>query len=290
MASKTDVVQDDTISAHLTVACVQFCADNNLSRNIEEATHWARAAAARGAQLICLPENFAYLEADDRRSMLGAFPEEEHPALAHFQQLARTIHCWMLLGSLTIRLPDGKVNNRCYVLDSNGLVVAHYNKLHLFDVDLRAGERYHESSTVSPGDQAAVVTTPWGALGLSICYDLRFAYLYRMLARAGAVFLTIPAAFTRTTGQAHWHVLVRARAIETGCFVFAPGQCGVRATGRATYGHSLIVDPWGKVVAECEDEPGVIIAEIDPGLVQETRRLIPSLQHDRPVSAVKRFG
>jgi predicted amidohydrolase len=207
--------------------------------------------------------------------------EDAHPALAAFQDLARELHVWILLGSLAIRVPSGRVNNRSYLIDSNGQIAAMYNKVHLFDVTLKGGESYSESSAVEPGTQAVVAQTPWGRLGMSICYDVRFAYLYRLLAQAGASFLTVPAAFTRTTGQAHWHVLIRARAIETGCFVFAPGQCGRRSWGRATFGHSLIVDPWGTVLAEGTDAPGFIVADIDPARVEDARQMIPALNHDR---------
>lgn len=263
------------------VACIQHCAHNDLSKNIDDATGLVRAARNAGAALICLPENFAFLEVNDERLLAGASPEETHPAIPHFHALARELGAWILMGSLAIKLASGKVNNRSYLIDACGTIVARYNKLHLFDVNLKAGESYRESTTVEPGDQLVTASTPWGVLGLSICYDLRFAYLYRALAQAGAHYLTVPAAFTRTTGRAHWHVLLRARAIETGSYVFAPGQCGVRPNGRATYGHSLIVDPWGTVLADGGEDPGFIIAAVDPTRVEEARRMIPALQHDR---------
>ena len=172
--------------------------------------------------------------------------------------------------------------NRSLLIDAAGEVVARYDKLHLFDVSLRGCERYRESDTVKPGAAAVVAPTPWGLLGLSICYDVRFPQLYRALAQAGASYLAIPSAFTRTTGEAHWHVLVRARAIETGAYVFAPAQSGLHAEGRRTYGHSLIVDPWGAVLADAGEEEGAIVATIDPARVAEARRMIPALEHDRP--------
>jgi predicted amidohydrolase len=264
-----------------TVACIQNSAGNDLDKNIKETTELVQAAHRAGAELICLPENFAFLEVNDERLLAGAFTEEFHPAILHFQSLAAELKVWLLLGSLAIKLPSGKLHNRSYLLDASGNIVARYNKLHRFDVSLKVGESYRESATVEAGNQAVVAPMPWGGLGLTICYDLRFAYLYRALAKAGAAYLTIPAAFTKTTGEAHWHVLVRARAIETGSYVFAPGQCGRRPNGRATFGHSLIVDPWGRILADADQDPGLILAEIDPAKVSEVRRMIPALQHDR---------
>ncbi|MGH8490817.1 MAG: carbon-nitrogen hydrolase family protein [Gammaproteobacteria bacterium] len=263
------------------VACVQNCADDDVAENITLATELVRAARASGADLICLPENFSLIQVSDARLLAQAHTEESHPAIPHFRDLARELGAWILMGSLAIKLPSGKINNRSYLLDDSGRVIASYNKLHLFDVNLKAGESYRESATVEPGDRALVAATPWGGIGLSVCYDLRFAHLYRALAQAGARYLAIPAAFTRTTGQAHWHVLQRARAIETGSYVFAPSQCGIRRSGRATYGHSLIVDPWGRILADGGDESGFVIAEVDSARVEEARRMIPALQHDR---------
>jgi predicted amidohydrolase len=265
------------------VACVQNCAEADLERNIADCEALTREAAAAGARLICLPEHFACLTRNDADMLAAAVPEAAHPALDRFRVLARELRCWLLLGSLAIKLPGGKINNRSFLIDDAGGITARYDKAHLFDVTLKGGETYLESSAVEPGNSAVIARLPWGNLGMSVCYDLRFAYLYRMLAQGGAEFLSIPAAFTRTTGVAHWHVLVRARAIETGCFVFAPGQCGVRSWGRATFGHSLIVDPWGAVLAEAGDEQGYVIAEVDPARVAEVRAMIPSLRHDRDI-------
>ena len=265
------------------VACVQNCAENNLDKNVEETIVLTRAAENAGAQLICLPEYFAFLAPNDQELLRAAPTEETHPALAVFRDLARELNVWILLGSLAVKVASGRVNNRSYLVDNSGNIVALYNKAHLFDVSLKGGESYRESVAVEPGEQAVVAQTPWGKLAMTVCYDVRFAYLYRMLAQAGASFLTVPAAFTRTTGQAHWHVLIRARAIETGSFVFAPGQCGRRSWGRATFGHSLIVDPWGTVLADGGEEPGFICAEIDPTRVEDARQMIPALTHDRPL-------
>jgi predicted amidohydrolase len=222
------------------------------------------------------------LEPDTALWREKAFAEEDHPALSAFRALARDVDLWLLIGSLAIRLGRDKVANRSILLDNQGRIVARYDKIHLFDVDLDGGESYRESETIAPGDRAVIADTPWGRLGMSVCYDLRFPHLYRSLAKAGADFLSIPAAFTRTTGRAHWHVLQRARAIETGCYVFAPAQCGVHALGRETFGHALIVDPWGVVLADAGKDVGFIMAEIDLAAVAEARRKIPALTHDRP--------
>jgi predicted amidohydrolase len=229
-----------------------------------------------------LTEMVEMLEPNAELVLKKALPEERDPGLARLRDLARETGKWLMAGSLLIREPGAdKVVNRAYVLDPKGEIVTRYDKIHLFDVDLKGGESYRESDTVRGGDRAVLAPTPWGLLGMAICYDLRFAYLFRALAQAGASFLTIPAAFTHTTGKAHWHILVRARAIETGCFVFAPCQTGVHAEGRRTYGHSLIVDPWGEVLADGGEDVGFVTARIDPARVEEARRMIPALKHDR---------
>lgn len=265
-----------------TVACIQNSAIDDLDHNIADTSELVRAAAADGAGFICLPEYFACLEETDARYLERGYAENDHPALAHFKALAAALKCWLLLGSLPILLSAKQVANRGFVIDPGGDIVRRYDKIHLFDVSLKRGEAYRESNTVAPGDSIQLANLPWGRLGMSICYDVRFPHLYRALAHAGADFITIPAAFTATTGAAHWHVLVRARAIETGSFVFAPGQCGRRPWGRRTYGHSLIVDPWGEVLADGGEERGYITARISPEKVREARRMIPSLTHDRP--------
>jgi predicted amidohydrolase len=182
-------------------------------------------------------------------------------------------------------IEEGKVANRSFLLNDKGEIAATYDKIHLFDVDLPNGERYRESKNYVPGGTARLAETPWGPLGMSVCYDLRFPQLYRAYGQAGAFYLSIPAAFTKVTGEAHWHVLQRARAIENGCFVFAPAQCGKHDDGRTTFGHSLIIDPWGAILADGGTEPGVIVAEIDPAKVAEARGRVPSLRHDRAFAA-----
>ena len=273
------------MSERFTVACAQNCAGTETAPNLEDCADLVREAAGKGARLICLPEYFTGLDLQGELLLPEAFAEAEHPALPLFSGLAQELEAWLLLGSVAIKSGAEQVVNRSYLLGPDGAVAARYDKVHLFDVDLANGESYRESATIAPGGAAVAADLPWGRIGLSVCYDLRFAALYRSLAQAGAEFLTVPAAFTKTTGEAHWHVLLQARAIETGCYVFAPCQYGVHAGGRATYGHSLIVDPWGRVLADGGEDRGVITAEVDPEEVRRARRMVPSLQHDRAFSA-----
>lgn len=264
-----------------TAACIQVNAGADLGANIDAAGALAREARERGADLVLMPENVAMMEWGREAVVRKSMPENEHLALSAFQRLACELKIWLHCGTLALRLADGMVANRTYVLRPDGGIAAHYDKIHMFDVNLGSGESYRESSTFRPGERAALARTPWGGLGLTICYDLRFPHLFRTLAQGGAAFLAVPAAFTRTTGKAHWHVLLRARAIETGCYVFAPAQTGTHVHGRETYGHALIVDPWGEVLADAGEEPGLILAEIDPARVRDARAKIPSLKHDR---------
>ena len=263
------------------VALVQNSAIDDLDHNLKECEHFAREAAERHSDFICFPEYFACLEKNDSAYITGGFAEDEHPALQRFTQLAIELGKWLLLGSLPIKISDDKVHNRSFLLDPSGDIAATYNKIHLFNVALKKGELYEESNTVSPGNASTCCDLPWGKLGMTICYDVRFPHLYRHLANQGADFISVPAAFTATTGAAHWHVLLRARAIETGCFIFAPGQSGRRPWGRKTYGHSLIVNPWGEVIADGGEQSGIVYADIDRVAVDEARSMISSLQHDR---------
>jgi predicted amidohydrolase len=270
------------MSPSFLVACIQTNSGRELQPNIDAVEALITKARQAGAEFVLLPENVAMLEPNDMLQREKAFPEPEHPAVHEFSRIAKSRNIWLLVGSVSVRLPGGKVANRSILMDPTGTIVARYDKIHLFDVDLGNGESYRESATIEPGSHSVVAPTPWGRLGMSICYDLRFPHLYRAMARSGADFLSIPAAFTRTTGQAHWHVLQRARAIETGCYVFAPAQCGEHAEGRQTFGHSVIVEPWGTIVAEGDNDVGFIIAEVDPSKVDDARRKIPALSHDRP--------
>ena len=214
-------------------------------------------------------------------------PEEQDASLVTFRELARALGIYVHVGSLAIKVSHDKAANRSFLIDPRGEIIARYDKIHMFDVDLKGGESYRESRNFRPGDLAVVVDLPWGRLGLTVCYDLRFPALYRALAEAGASFLTIPSAFTRQTGEAHWHVLMRARAIETGSYVFAAAQGGKHENGRETYGHSVVIDPWGRVVAEGDTEPGVVFADIDPAEIVAARGRIPSLEHGRRFEMVE---
>ena len=263
-------------------ACIQVNAGIDLNTNLDAAEVLVRDAHRAGAAFVLMPENVAMMEWGRDNLTAKAASADRHPALHRFKHLARELGIWLHGGTLHIRLDDGRLANRTYMFDPNGAVVAQYDKIHMFDVDLGNGEVYRESATFKPGDAAKLVDLPWGRLGLTICYDVRFPHLYRALAKAGADMICVPAAFTRTTGRAHWHVLLRARAIETGCFVLAPAQCGDHAGGRQTYGHALIVSPWGEVLGDAGEQPGFIVADLDLSQVAATRRKVPSLEHDRP--------
>ena len=274
----------DRGGAPFKVACVQITSSDDLAANIAMAEEAIRAAAAGGADLILTPENTPMVTPRRATTLANAHPEERHPAVTGFASLARELGRWLLIGSSTIELGPERCANRSLLFAPSGGIAARYDKIHMFDVEIPDGQTYRESATFRPGGEAVVAELPWGRLGMTVCYDLRFAALYRSLAQAGADFISVPAAFTEFTGRAHWHVLLRARAIETGCFVFAPAQCGLHAGDRRTYGHSLIVAPWGEVLADGGDTPGIVTAEIDPAKVAEARRMVPSLQHDRPFS------
>jgi predicted amidohydrolase len=278
------------MSAKFKAACVQVTAGRELAPNIETALRLGRKASAEGADFITYPENVTMIEPVGAEAVKKALPESEHPAIPAFRGLARETGAWILAGSLSIRTGAAKYANRSILFDDAGNIVARYDKLHLFDVDLAGGERYRESERIAPGDRAVVAATPWGLLGMTICYDVRFPQLYRALAKAGAAMFTVPAAFTEQTGRAHWHILNRARAIECGAFVIAAAQCGTHAQGRRTFGHSLIVDPWGEVLAEGGESEGVIVAEIDLAKSAEARRRVPSLQHDRAFAGPDAFA
>ena len=263
-------------------ACIQSTATPDLQHDIRALAAMIRDAAGMGAGFIATPEYCAGLETREGKMFPVAFAETEHPALPAFQALARELRISLLIGSIGIKAPDGRIFNRSFMLDQNGNIAARYDKIHLFDIDLGEGKAYRESATIAAGEQGVIAPCTEGFIGLSICYDIRFPHLYRAYAKAGALMLAAPAAFTKVTGEAHWHVLQRARAIENGAYVISPGQCGTLAGGAECYGHSLIVDPWGRVLADGGDRPGIVMAEIDLSLAADTRRRIPSLTHDRP--------
>ncbi|MGH7029995.1 MAG: carbon-nitrogen hydrolase family protein, partial [Stellaceae bacterium] len=259
----------------LTVACVQFTAGPDPEPNIAIVADLIRRARDAGADLVMTPEASNFIESRQRRRD-RARRQGDDPFLAAMRELARETGAWLLLGSLVID-PGGepggegedRLANRSFLLDAGGGIVASYDKIHLFDIDLPNGESIRESNAYRPGERTVVAETPWGRLGMTVCYDLRFPHLYRALAQAGADFLAVPSVFTVPTGKAHWEVLLRSRAIENGAFVFAPAQCGEHTAGRKSYGHSLIIDPWGAVLADGDEEPGVVTARIDPARVAE---------------------
>lgn len=260
---------------------LQMRSGRKVAANIDTAAKLAREAKAAGADYIQTPEMTNLME-QSRKVLFSSIVEEERDlSLAAFRELARELKVHFHIGSLAVKASPEKAANRSFIIDPKGEIIARYDKIHMFDVELGAGESYRESNNFRPGESAVLVDLPWGRMGLTVCYDLRFPSLYRALAEAGAEFLAIPAAFTKITGEAHWNILTRARAIETGSYVLAAAQGGKHENGRETYGHSIVVDPWGNIVAEGGIEPGVIMAEIDPVLVLDARKRIPSLQHGR---------
>jgi predicted amidohydrolase len=267
--------------SHFRAACIQNTATRDIQANVDWVCARIDDAVAGGADFIALPETVGLIEPVNAQIPAATFSEADDIGLAAFRAKARDHGVTILVGSQLI-LQEAAIFNRCFLLDTAGEIQARYDKLHMFDIELKNGEAYRESDAIVPGDKAVIVETSLGRLGLSICYDLRFGALYRALAQAGAQFITIPAAFTQTTGKAHWHTLVRARAIETGAFIIAPNQCGHHADQRYSFGHSLIIDPWGEILADGGPEPGVIYADIDLERVQKARGRIPSLQNERP--------
>ncbi|MFG1464012.1 carbon-nitrogen hydrolase family protein [Xanthobacter sp. DSM 24535] len=265
----------------LRVGLVQLRSGRDVGANIEMATALIREAAQAGAQYVQTPETTNLMELD-RSALFEKLREEEgDPALAAFRALARDLQIHLHVGSLALKISEQRAVNRGFLIAPDGEIAARYDKIHMFDVDLGNGESYRESNSYKPGERAVTARVAGVKVGLSICYDLRFPPLYRALAESGAEVLTVPSAFTRPTGEAHWHVLLRARAIENGAYVLAAAQGGRHENGRETYGHSLVVDPWGRVIAEGGSDPCVILAEIDLNEVSAARRRIPSLQHGR---------
>ena len=273
-----------TTTREVRIGCVQTPALPTFDEAIEAACRLAGDAVAAGAELVCLPEYCGGLKSDKGVLKPPAAPEASHPVLEALRNFTRDAGVWTLIGSVAVDGPEGRLINRGFMVDDKGEIRARYDKIHLFDVDLSETERYRESAVINPGAQAVVTDTPWGRLGMTTCYDLRFPHLYRSLAHAGAEILAVPAAFMKVTGQAHWHVLNRARAIENGAVVVAPCAVGPVPGGGAVYGHSLIVSPWGEVLAEGGDGVSTIVATVDMESVASVRRRVPSLRHDRPFS------
>jgi len=268
-------------------AMIQMRSGLDPTANLAAALKSINEAKEAGADYVLTPEMTNILTAKREQLFAKIVTEERDATLTTLREVARKLAIYIHIGSLAIKASPEKAANRSFLIDRRGEMVARYDKIHMFDVDLAGGESYRESNTYRPGELAMVADLPWGRLGLTVCYDLRFPALYRALAEAGASFLAIPSAFTRQTGEAHWHVLQRARAIENGCFVFAAAQGGKHENGRETYGHSLVVDPWGRILAEGGTEPGVVMAQIDPSEVVAARSRIPSLHHGRRFELVE---
>lgn len=267
--------------AKFRVGLVQMRSGRTPQANLDDAAKLIGEAKRGGADYVQTPEMTNIMEINREKLFATIVGEEQDASLAAFRELARSLSIYVHVGSLAIKIAPDKAANRSLLINPQGEIAARYDKIHMFDVDLGNGESYRESRNFKPGEAAVLSDLPWGRLGLTVCYDLRFPSLYRALAEAGASFLAIPAAFTQQTGEAHWHILNRARAIENTCYVMAAAQGGKHENGRETYGHSIVVDPWGRIVAEGGQEPGVIFAEIDPAAVAAARAKVPSLQHGR---------
>jgi predicted amidohydrolase len=267
-----------------TAAMVQMRTGLLPESNLEQATGLIREAAAAGADYVLTPEVSNLMQVNRTALFEHLATEADDRSLQAYRALAAELKIHLHIGSLAVKASPDRAANRSFLIGPEGQVIASYDKIHMFDIDLGNGESYRESANYQPGETAVISDLPWGRIGLTICYDVRFPALYRALAESGASFLTVPSAFTRKTGEAHWHTLLRARAIENGCFVFAAAQGGTHENKRETYGHSLIIDPWGVVLAEAGTEPGIIMAKIDPAKVETARKAVPSLQHGR------RFG
>lgn len=277
------------MSASLPIALIQTRTPATQAAALAHVEPLIRQAAAEGAKFILTPEGSNLLEQRKDRRGLAIVSERQDAVVVGLRHLAAELGVWILIGSAIVKSEqagDDRAANRSLLIDANGGIVARYDKLHVFDVDLPNGETWRESLTIRPGDGAAVADTPWGRLGMTVCYDIRFPHLFRQLAKAGASMISVPAAFTVPTGEAHWETLLRARAIETGAFVLAPAQGGTHEDGRKTWGRSTVVGPWGEVIARLDhDEPGVLHARLDFAAVEKARAAVPALRHDRAFAA-----
>lgn len=271
------------IATTFRAALVQITAGPEPASNAQQNAALVKEASEGGAQFVMLPEVCNMIEPDRAALRQKVRPESEDETIVVLREMAAKAGIWVLVGSAVVAPngPEGKLANRSLLIDGTGEIRGRYDKMHLFDVNVGSDDVYRESDTYQGGGKLALIEMPWGPLGMTVCYDLRFPHLYRDYAKAGAVMLTIPSAFTRPTGLAHWHVLLRARAIECGAFVFAPAQTGDHQGGRKTYGHGLAVDPWGEVLIDQGKEPGIAYAEIDTRLAATARSRIPALKHDR---------
>jgi predicted amidohydrolase len=269
------------MSGPFTAAMVQMCTSLSPEASFRQAERLIREAVAQGAEYVQTPEVSNLIQKNRKGLFELLAAEQDDVSLKAYRDLARELKIHLHVGSLALRATPERAVNRSFLIAPDGNVLASYDKIHMFDIELEGGESYRESANYQPGETAVISDLPWGRIGLTICYDVRFPALYRALAEAGAAFIAVPSAFTVRTGEAHWHTLLRARAIENGCFIFAAAQAGRHESGRETYGHSLIVDPWGVVLAEGGVEPGIVMASIDPAKVVRARKSIPSLQHGR---------
>ncbi len=263
-------------------ACLQLNSGSDLAINLTVVQDMVAEAARGGAHLVLTPEYSLMMDGSGRVMREGALDADGGATLQALQDHARALKIWLLVGSLTLKTGEERIVNRSYLISADGKVVATYDKIHMFDVTLPDGKIIRESSSYRPGESAVVASTPWGSLGMTVCYDLRFPHLFRAVAQQGAQFISVPSSFQRQTGKAHWHTLLKARAIENAAYILAPAMCGEHPGNRQTYGHALIVDPWGDVLADGGEEPGIIYADIDPARVAKIRAMMPSLEHDRP--------
>jgi predicted amidohydrolase len=270
------------MSSPFRAACLQLNSGNDLAANLATVKTMVAEAAKSGANLVLTPEYCLMMDGSGRVMRDGALDPDGGAVLHQLQDLARQHKVWLLIGSLTLKTGEERIVNRSYLIAADGTVAATYDKIHMFDVTLPDGKVIRESSSYRPGERAVVAATPWGKLGMTICYDVRFPHLYRVLAQQGAAFITVPSSFQRQTGKVHWHTLLKARAIENAAYILAPAMCGEHPGNRQTYGHALIVDPWGEVLADGGEEPGIVYADIDPARVAKIRAMMPSLEHDRP--------
>lgn len=268
------------------VGLVQLCSGRDVAKNIAAASKLIREAAAGGAQYVQTPEMTNIMELERDRLLAALKPEADDAGVTQFRFLARELGIWLHIGSLALLGAEGRPVNRSLLISPTGAIAARYDKIHMFDVDLGGGESYRESANYQAGREAVIAALPWGQLGMTICYDLRFPHLHRALAQGGAQFIAVPAAFTKPTGMAHWHTLLRARAIECQCYVFAAGQGGKHENGRETFGHSLVISPWGEILAEAGIQPAVTFADVELQRLEDVRRQVPSLRHDRPFDVI----
>jgi predicted amidohydrolase len=259
-----------------TVACVQLNSKQSISKNLSDTKKYINKACDKGVDFVLTPEVSNIVSLSKNHLLENTYLEDKDPFLSEIKLLAKKRSVWILLGSIIIKDKKNKLYNRSYLINSSGKIVSKYDKIHMFDVNISKGESYKESSIFTKGKKIITAKLPWGRIGMSICYDLRFPTLYRKLCSKGANMISIPAAFTRPTGKAHWQTLIKSRAIENSSFVFAPAQCGVHSSSRKTYGHSLIVSPWGEIIAEMKGKPGIISAIIDISDVLKVRKMIPS--------------